>query len=328
MDVTSCQPVVLLCHGGGPWPLLKEPSQVGMMKVWGQHRRDYFGFSFPEAARDKYKLGNTKAPKGIVVLSAHDVSRPSGGVPVVRVGVNPKPGMEYDYYGFPDRGLVYTVKFPARGPEPSVASEVIGELESKLKALLAEPGSKARPMKIEANPESKFDHGTFIPMLYLMPVAESNHRDAELIDEDGQRLSAAELPPVITISSFQSQDAADHIQLGRMISGLRDIGYLVLGSGTSSHVFAQVTPMHQGRAFNTALSDTLTNPAIPPAVKEDFMLNYLGIEGANEAQRKGQADHFMPWLTCFGAAIASGSHSAKEVANVPMGTWHQVHHAW
>ena len=326
---TSRQPVLAMCHGGGPMPLLSDPGHHKLMKMWAQHRREFFGFTYPEAVRSKYTLGNTKAPKGVIVLSAHDVSgATAGGVPVVRVGTNPTPTIEYDYYGFPDRGLVYTVKYPVHGPDATIASEVVTELESKLGKLLAEPGTKARPMKIETNPKSKFDHGVFIPMLYLMPVKESNHRDADLIDADDTRMSAADLPPVITISSFHSQNAADHIQLGKMISGLRDMGYLVLGSGTSSHVFSQVAPSNQGLAFNTALSKTLTNPDIPTAVKEEFMLNFLSIDGANEAQRKGQADHFMPWLTCFGVGIGSGSSFAKEIANVPMGTWHQVHHLW
>ena len=298
-----------------------------------QHRREFFGFTYPEAVRSKYTLGNTKAPKGVIVLSAHDVSgATAGGVPVVRVGTNPTPTIEYDYYGFPDRGLVYTVKYPVHGPDVTIASEVVTELESKLGKLLAEPGTKARPMKIETNPKSKFDHGVFIPMLYLMPVKESNHRDADLIDADDTRMSAADLPPVITISSFHSQNAADHIQLGKMISGLRDMGYLVLGSGATAHVMdiwtVEDPERGAGLAFNTALSKTLTTPDIPTAVKEEFMLNFLSIEGANEAQRKGQTDHFMPWLTCFGVGIGSGSSFAKEIANVPMGTWHQVHHLW
>eukprot|EP00658_Telonema_sp_P-2_P059121 TRINITY_DN47848_c0_g1_i1.p2 TRINITY_DN47848_c0_g1~~TRINITY_DN47848_c0_g1_i1.p2 ORF type:complete len:156 (-),score=59.22 TRINITY_DN47848_c0_g1_i1:112-579(-) len=121
--------------------------------------------------RDRYQrrvraLSNTKAPKGVIVLSAHDVSgATASGVPVVRVGTSPTPDVEYDYDGFPDRGLVYTVKYPAHGPDASVASEVVKELETKLEKLLAQPGTKARPMKIEANPKSKFDHGVFIPML-------------------------------------------------------------------------------------------------------------------------------------------------------------------
>ena len=324
--MSSRPPIIAMCHGGGPMPMLGDPGHRALLEVWKQNRRDYFGFTFPASERGKYTLGNTQAPKGIIVLSAHDTSR-SSGVPVVRIGVNPKPSMYYDY-GFPDTGITYSVKYPARGPTPEVAAEVIGEMESKLAELLKAPHSSARPMKVEAVANSHFDHGVFIPMLFLMPVDESNHRDAALIESDNVRLPAAELPPVITVSSFGSQDPADHIQLGRMLSGLRDRGYMIVGSGTSSHVFAQVNPRDQGRKFNTALSKVLTNPDMPVADKEEFMLNFLDIEGANEAQRRGQADHFMPWLTCFGAAIDSGSQTAKEVANVLMMTWHEVSHAW
>ena len=323
-------PLLMLCHGGGPWPLLKNPTQLDMMGKWSQHRRDYFGFTFPASERGKYTLGNTQAPKGIIVLSAHDVSEAAD---VVRVGVNPNPSVVYDYDGFPDQGGIYALTYPARGPTPEIAAEVIGEMESKLAELLKAPHSSARPMRVEAVANSHFDHGVFIPMLYLMPVDESNHRDAALIESDNVRLPAAELPPVITVSSFGSQDPVDHIQLGRMLSGLRDRGYMIVGSGATSHVMdlwsVKDPDRGAGLQFNTALSKVLTNPDMPVADKEEFMLNFLDIEGSNEAQRRGQADHFMPVLTTFGAAIAAGGAPfAKEICNVKLGSWHELHFLW
>lgn len=88
-------------------------------------------------------------PKAIVMVSAHwqetDVTVTSGE----------KPGLIFDYYGFPTH--TYQLSYPAPG-DPALAARLV--------ALLGQAGIKAN-----ADDTRGFDHGTFIPLLLMFPEA-------------------------------------------------------------------------------------------------------------------------------------------------------------
>ena len=88
--------IVYFSHGGGPLPILGDPSHKAMLD---------FMIELPTRLR---------RPDAILVISAHWEERAA-----TLMGAR-SPVMFYDYYGFPDEA--YTITYPAPGsPEPSAA---------------------------------------------------------------------------------------------------------------------------------------------------------------------------------------------------------------
>jgi len=127
--------VIYLSHGGGPLPILGDPSHDKMVKFMQ-------GLS--------QKLGNFSA---VVVFSAHweedNFAIQNGD----------KPSILYDYYGFPQ--VAYKITYPCSG-NPILAEKIAQLLYDNG---LAHSLDKDRP----------YDHGSYIPLLlmypnYVMPV--------------------------------------------------------------------------------------------------------------------------------------------------------------
>ncbi len=124
--------VVYFGHGGGPLPILGDPSHKSMI--------DFL-------ARLPDQLNK---PDAIIVISAHwEESR------ATLLGAK-NPPMFYDYYGFPDEA--YAIQYPAPG-EPALAG--------KLADLLSKNGVPA-----QIDPQRGFDHGVFIPLKMMYPDAD------------------------------------------------------------------------------------------------------------------------------------------------------------
>ena len=100
----SRQPAIFVPHGGGPCFWIEFPPPFGP-NAWDR-LRDYLSglvASLPER------------PKAFLVVTAH------WEAPEPTVSVNPRPGMLFDYYGFPEH--TYKLSYPAPG-EPELAAEV------------------------------------------------------------------------------------------------------------------------------------------------------------------------------------------------------------
>ena len=118
---------VYFSHGGGPLPILGEPSHAKMVAFMKQ-----LPARFPE-------------PDAIIVVSAHWEET----VPTVSGAPNPK--MFYDYYGFPDEA--YDIPYPAPG-NPDLALRIVGLLEQN-------------QISCRMDNERGFDHGLFIPLMLM-----------------------------------------------------------------------------------------------------------------------------------------------------------------
>ena len=175
------QPVIFVPHGGGPCFWIEFPPPFGP-HAW-DNLRDYLAGvlkSLPER------------PKAFLVVTAHwEADKPT-------VSVNPKPGMLYDYNGFPPH--TYKLSYPAPG-DPELAAEV--------KRLIEAAG-----LPVATDGERGFDHGVFVPFLILDPKAEI---------------------PVVMLSLRKDLDPAFHIKLGKALAPLRDQGVAIVGSGMSFH---------------------------------------------------------------------------------------------
>lgn len=104
----------------------------------------------------------------------------------------------YDFGGFP--AALYEVRYPARG-----SSEIavrVGEL--LLEAGIASDMDETRGM----------DHGCWVPLVHMYPNADV---------------------PIVQLSISMGQSPQWHFELGQALSGLREEGVLIIGSGSASH---------------------------------------------------------------------------------------------
>ena len=131
-------------------------------------------------------------PSAIVVISAHWEE------PSFTVGSAARPGLLFDYSGFPPH--TYALRYAPPG-SPSLAARV--------RELIAAAGL---PHAVDAT--RGHDHGTFIPLMLMAPTADI---------------------PVVQLSLRSGLDAMEHQALGRALMPLRDEGVFVVGSGMSFH---------------------------------------------------------------------------------------------
>jgi 4,5-DOPA dioxygenase extradiol len=124
--------IVYLSHGGGPLPILGEPSHKSMV--------DFLG-------RLPSQLGR---PKAILVISAHWEENAATLLSA------PNPPMLYDYGGFPAKA--YDIDYPAPG-SPDLADRIAGLL-------------KKSGIPVRTDPRRGFDHGLFIPLTLMYPRAD------------------------------------------------------------------------------------------------------------------------------------------------------------
>lgn len=131
-------------------------------------------------------------PKAIIAVSSHWVS--PGPIQVTSAR-NPK--MEKNFYGFQDE--IYDLDYPAPG-DPILASRV---------------SDKLRDVGVDAilNPDAGIDHGIWMPLLRIRPLADV---------------------PVIQVSLPQLDDPRRILQLGHALADLREEGVLLLGCGAAA----------------------------------------------------------------------------------------------
>ncbi|TMW59557.1 hypothetical protein Poli38472_004626 [Pythium oligandrum] len=134
MATTYKQPSVFVPHGGGPMPLMNDPSHRTMIEWLKNFQRDYV----------------TTKPAAIVLVTAHWEGE------VTQITSSPAPELFYDYYGFPPE--TYEIKYPAPGHP---------ELAKRIQDLLA---NQSIPSELDA--KRGYDHGVFIPLKLMFPDAD------------------------------------------------------------------------------------------------------------------------------------------------------------
>lgn len=198
------QPVFFIPHGGGPCFFMDDPKGVwtGM---------EEFLRSLPHRLPE--------IPTAILVVSGHwetDGFAFTGAE---------KPGLIYDYRGFPPH--TYEIRYDAPGA-PEIARDAA--------SLLGEAGLKA---SIDA--ERGLDHGVFVPLKVAFP-------DATI--------------PVVEMSVDRDLDPELHLAAGRALAPLRDEGVLIVGSGMSFHNmrgYGDPSFTVPSEAFDRWLSETVSS---------------------------------------------------------------------
>jgi aromatic ring-opening dioxygenase catalytic subunit (LigB family) len=241
--MTARQPTFYLSHGGGPWPWLE-----------GDFRR---AFDWLEASLKALPAQLPRPPRAVLAVSGHWEEHDFTVSSAVR------PGMVYDYSGFPEH--TYHISYPAPG-SPELASEVV--------AL-----GRAAGIAIGTDPTRGFDHGTFSMMQPIYPAADV---------------------PVVSLSLRNGYDPAAHIALGRALAPLRDAGVVIVGSGLSWHNLQMFDPRAAvpSAAFDAWLRQTLTNP--DPAARIAALQSWEHAPAARTAHPR--EDHLIPLMVAVGAA--------------------------
>ena len=201
---------VYINHGGGPLPLLG--NQPGIAKFLGSYASTLP--CKPTAILVVTAHWETGSQLKVSGGKTHSLYFDYGGFPkaLSRLGgasVEPSAHiMSWDFFHwvvssrFQPFQESYEYTFPAPGSP---------ELSARTISLLAEKG-----LKCTADSSRGWDHGVFVPLMLMFP-------DASV--------------PVVSISLYSSQDAAQHMKAGEALQRLRDEGVLIVGSGASFHNF-------------------------------------------------------------------------------------------
>jgi aromatic ring-opening dioxygenase catalytic subunit (LigB family) len=247
-------PVLYLPHGGGPWHVMKDAfgDQAGYdrLAAWLAGMGEAF----------------KKRIKSILVISAH-WEEPK---PTLHFGA--RPGMLYDYGGFPD--FTYSLSWPAPG-DPGLAARA----EELLKRGGFETGRE----------ESRgYDHGTFVPFMVAFPEAKI---------------------PVAQLSLIAGLDPAAHFAAGRALEALREEGVLIIGSGMSYHNmrgFMSKDPRvaEDSRLFDEWLAQAVAIP--DPEARRRSLVEWRKAPAAQSCHPR--SEHLVPLFVIAGAA---GSDSGR-----------------
>jgi len=247
--IQTLLPVHYIPHGGGPWHVMK-----------GAFGAEGAGYDRLEAWLKDFGAGLRDRITSILAISAHwEEAGP-------RVHFGQKPGLLYDYGGFPDP--TYHLSWPAPG-DPALAGKVEGLLT----------GAGFKPEREE---KRGYDHGTFVPMMVAFPEAGI---------------------PVAQLSLVKGLDPALHFDLGRALAPLRGEGVLIIGSGMSYHNmrgFMSGDPVaaRASRSFDDWLAETVA--IADPAARREALVQWTKAPGALESHPR--SEHLVPLFMIAGAA--------------------------
>lgn len=266
--------VLFIPHGGGPLPLIDDPGYARLAEMLkGLHT---------DVAR----------AKAIIVVTAHwETKRPT-------MTVSERPGMLYDYNGFPEE--TYQFKYPAPGA-PNLANKVADTLS-------------ARGFDIDFDGSRGFDHGTFVPMMLIRPEADI---------------------PILQISVLSSLDPVQHLKMGRALADVLGDDIMLLGSGFSFHNLKALTgrlskeDAAQGKSlavdFHAWLDDVVCNPALTVEQRDRKLVDWAKAPGARFCQPR--EEHLLPLHVCVGAAQAANM-SASSIFSEPVKGYQTSGYQW
>jgi len=258
MNSSKHASIIYIPHGGGPLPLLSEEGYEKMNPFLRG-----LSATIPE-------------PEAIVVISAHWEES------VVSITAHKNPPMLFDYYGFPPESYEY--EYPAPG-RPRLAS--------RIQAMLGTAGIESR-----LDYERGFDHGVFIPLMLMYPVADI---------------------PCIQISLSISLDAAFHVALGRALAPLKKENLLILGSGFSFHNMQAMMSRQdnsideKNRLFEDWLAKTCSDPDLELSEREQRLIEWDRAPHARYCHPR--EEHLLPLQVCFGMARTTATTVFQDVVS-------------
>lgn len=201
------------------------------------------------------------------------------------VSLAPEPETIHDFGGFPP--ALYALSYPAPGA-PAIAERAAQLLEGAGFAVGRSPGRG-------------LDHGAWIPLRLMFPEADI---------------------PVTQVSILRGGTPSDHVKLGAALSGLREEGVLIIGSGSLTHNLYEFAgndidaPVPQWVSeFDAWMHAMLTG------TQREALLHYRDL--APHARRNHPTDeHLLPLFVAMGAAGESAKaervHASHEYGVLAM----------
>ncbi|APX89154.1 4,5-DOPA dioxygenase extradiol [Brevirhabdus pacifica] len=178
------------------------------------------------------------------------------------VDVSAVPRTIHDFYGFPEP--LYQERYPAPGA-PDLAREVTTLLASH---------------HAQEDDTWGLDHGAWAVLKFLYPEADV---------------------PVFQVSIDMGRDLDYQLSVGRALSGLRDRGVLVLGSGNVVHnlraMRPRAAPLDFALEFDALFADRLTDRDFASLSNREKLGTLL-------TTAHPTVDHYLPALTIAGASGA------------------------
>ena len=238
------QPSVFIPHGGGPCFFMDwdPPNTWDNMALFLRGLLD----------------GLPQRPDGLLVVSAH------WECPEITVTAAERPGLIYDYYGFPEH--TYQLQWP--GPGNPVLAQCVFELLTKAN------------IPCQLNQERGFDHGVFVPLKLAFPEANI---------------------PTIQLSLCSSLDPGFHLQLGETLAPLREKNVLIIGSGMSFHNISALmgrSPSDGSKQFDDWLVETVTSPRNP---RNTNLVSWHKAPGGRLSHPR--EEHLIPLFVVAGAGL-------------------------
>lgn len=201
--------------------------------------------------------------KNFASLRGVVVMSPHWMAPTPRVMTGAQPATWHDFGGFPP--ALYTLQYPAPG-SPALAHEVMALLQS---AGMAAQGDAERP----------FDHGAWVPLMHLFAQADL---------------------PVVQVALPSQAGPAEVYAMGVALRSLRQLGVLVMGSGSMTHNLREFfggerDPAPYVLEFSRWIEDTLLRGDLAA------LLDYRR-RAPHAARAHPTDDHFLPLFFALGAA--------------------------
>ena len=252
-DTYKRQPTLFIPHGGGPC-FFMDWSPADTWLGMGNFLKS-IASTLPQR------------PSAIVLVSAHWLE------PQFSVTGHPRPGLIYDYRGFPPH--TYELTYPAPGHPP---------LAERVTQLIKDDGGAA-----QVDAERGFDHGTFIPLKLVFPGADI---------------------PVIQLSLRKDLDPQAHLQVGHALAALRNENVLIIGSGMSFHNmrgYGDSQFSAPSDAFDQWLTDAVQSPA---AERAQRLQDWAKAPHAHLCHPPGGEEHLIP---LFVAAGAGGAEPGEKI---------------
>lgn len=240
------QPTFFIPHGGGPCFFMDDPQ--GMWTGMAAFLR-----SLPALLPEK--------PAAILLVSGHWETAGfafTGGA---------RPGLIYDYYGFPPH--TYQLRFDAPG-DPALADAAVARLQ-------------AAGFGAAIDPARGFDHGVFVPLKVAFP-------DADV--------------PVVEMSLDRSLDPALHLAAGKALAPLRDEGVVIIGSGMSFHnmrAYGHPEATAPSLAFDAWLSESA---ALDGPQRAEQLVHWREAPAGRFSHPR--EEHLLPLMVAAGAADGPG----------------------
>jgi len=247
------QPSVFIPHGGGPCFFMPDPQGV---------------WSKMEAFLRTLQSTLPEPPRAILVISGHWEEQ------AFTFGAAERPGLIYDYYGFPPE--TYQITWPAAGA-PWLAERGMDLL-------------RAAGLPTGTDTSRGYDHGVFIPLKVAFPYAEV---------------------PVVQMSLHRSLDPALNMAAGAALAPLRNEGVLVIGSGMSFHnlrVMGDPRVEQPSKEFDRWLSDAVESDA---GARSTLLSQWDTAPFARLCHPR--EEHLIPLMVAAGASPERGIRDYNEV---------------